>query len=331
MALVTIVVPVYHNASSLADLHREFDQLARRNPKDRFEFVFVDDGSSDPSFAVLSALASKDERVRVVRLSRNFGSSAALLAGLLHARGDVVGAISADLQDPPELFDRMLDLWRQGSKVVLASREGRDDPGLTALAANIFYSLFRRFAIKTMPKGGFDFFLIDRKVCALIAEMKENNAYVMGQILWLGFDPEVVTYHRRERPERYGRSMWTFAKKVKYFIDSFVAFSFMPVMAASLLGILMSILGGLYAVVVVFVRLFWEIRFEGWASLMIVQLVVSGVQLMMMGILGEYIWRNLEETRRRPRFVVDQVVGGESVPIGGAKVDAEEPIWMRAA
>jgi dolichol-phosphate mannosyltransferase len=135
----------------------------------------------------------------------------------------------------------------------------------------------------------------------------------MGLILWFGFDPAVVYYHRRSREKRYGTSMWTFAKKIKYFLDSFVAFSYAPVRAATVMGIIASVLGLLYAVVVVLARLFFGIEAEGWASLMVVVLLVSGVQLVMLGILGEYLWRNLDETRKRPRFVVEQVVAAGDV------------------
>jgi glycosyltransferase involved in cell wall biosynthesis len=312
MALISIVVPVFHNAASLFDLLIQLQELARKNASDCFEFVFVDDGSGDNSFPVLQELAMTEQRIRVVKLSRNFGSNAALLAGLGQARGDVVAVIAADLQDPPELIDQMLVHWRKGRKVVLAARSSRDDPGFTALLAQTFYALFRRFAIKTMPKGGFDFFLIDRQVCNLINCIQESNAYLMGLILWLGFDPKVLYYHRREREKRYGGSMWTFAKKVKYFVDSFVAFSYVPVRAASLLGTILSMIGLLYALGVVVFRLCYDVPVQGWTSLMVVLLVVSGAQLLMTGILGEYLWRNLEETRRRPRFVIERILEGST-------------------
>jgi dolichol-phosphate mannosyltransferase len=308
MAFVSIVVPVYQNATSLPELFTRFGQLARRNPGDRFEFVFVDDGSCDPSFAVLQALHEADERVRVIKLARNFGSNAALLAGLDQARGEVVAAIAADLQDPPELIEEMLVRWRQGHKVVLAARKSRGDPLLTRLLARIFYALFRRFAIPSMPRQGFDFFLIDRHVCDLVKGIQESNAYLMGMILWLGFEPATLYYHRRQREPCFGKSMWSLTKRIKYSIDAFVAFSYVPVRAASLLGIGLSALGLCYACALLILRLFIGIPVVGWLSLMAVLLVVSGVQLLMTGILGEYLWRNLDETRRRPRFVVDRIL-----------------------
>jgi dolichol-phosphate mannosyltransferase len=256
----------------------------------------------------LKELLSKEERVRIVKLSRNFGSNPAIIAGLAAASGDAVAAIAADLQDSPELIDDMLAHWRDGAKVVLAVREGRDDPGLVSMLSSVFYRLFRRFAIASMPRGGFDFFLLDRQVCDLISHFGETNTYVMGLILWLGFKPVEIAYRRGPRLARYGRSMWSTSKKIKYLIDSFVAFSYFPIRIASVLGLVLSILGLIYALIVVWLRLVRGYQPDGWASLMIVVLVVSGVQLFMMGILGEYLWRTLDVARHRPQFVVERVL-----------------------
>ena len=308
MSLISIVVPVYHNAGSLADLLAALRAVAARNPADDFEFIFVDDGSSDESFAVLQALALDEPRMKVARLSRNFGSNPAIMAGLSLAKGDAAAAIAADLQDPPELLHDMLERWRDGNKVVIAARRDRGDPFPTSLLADAFYSLFRRFAIKSMPRRGFDFFLIDRQVCALINSIQENNAYLMGLILWLGFKPHIVHYDRAERDERYGQSMWTLGKKVKYFVDSFVAFSHVPIRISSALGVVFSLLGLVYACWVIYARLALGVAAEGWASLIVVVLIAAGVQMLILGIIGEYMWRNLDETRRRPRFVIDQLI-----------------------
>jgi dolichol-phosphate mannosyltransferase len=311
MALISVVVPVYNNAASLPSLLERLKTLAAGRREHDFEFVFVDDGSHDESCGVIAGIVAAEPRASLVKLSRNFGSSAAVLAGLEQAAGDAVAAIAADLQDPPELIGEMLDRWRQGRKVVLAARETRDDPWLTTLLAGAFYALFRRFAVRAMPKRGFDFFLIDRQVRDLLVGIQENNAYLMGLILWAGFSPDILYYHRREREKQFGRSMWTLAKKLKYFIDAFVGFSYVPLRAASATGALCCALGFVYALVIVLRRLLVGADIQGWASLMVVLLVVSGVQMLMIGVLGEYLCRNLEETRRRPRFVRDYVVEGE--------------------
>ncbi len=308
MSRISIVVPVYHNARSLADLLEEFRAVAARNPADTFEFIFVDDGSRDDSFAVLSELSASEPRMKVAKLSRNFGSNPAVMAGLSLAQGDAVAAIAADLQDPPALLHDMIAGWRGGRKVVIAARRGRGDPFPTSLFSNAFYRLFRRFAIQSMPRRGFDFFLIDRQVCSLIDGIQENNTFLMGLILWLGFEPYVIEYDREARAKRYGQSMWTLSKKLKYFVDSFVAFSHFPIRLSSALGVVFSLLGLVYAGWVIYARLALGVEAEGWASLIVVVLIAAGVQMLILGIIGEYMWRNLDETRRRPRFIIEQVI-----------------------
>lgn len=315
MSLISVVVPVYHNAASLADLAARLRAVAQSCAPAEFEFVFVEDGSGDESLAVLRDLSRDDPRVRVLKLSRNFGSNAALLAGLAAASGDAAVALGADLQDPPEMIPEMLRLWTEGRKVVLAARRSREDPWLTRALAAAFYALFRRFAIPTMPEGGFDSFLIDRRVRDLLVGIQENNAYLMGLILWLGFVPAVVRYDRARRDQRYGPSAWTFWGKVKHFVDSFVAFSYTPLRVVSLTGFVVVALAFAYAALVLYLSLFRGFPVSGWASLMLVLLLVSGIQILMLGVLGEYLWRNLEETRHRPRFIVESVLqGGKEVP-----------------
>lgn len=326
MSLISIVVPVYHNAPSLADLLAELQALAARNPDDDFEFIFVDDGSRDDSFAVLEGLAAGEPRMKAAKLSRNFGSVRAVLAGLSLARGDAVADLSADLQDPPALLHDMIARWRAGHKLVIAARRRRDDPLPSSLLSDGFYRLFRRFAIKSMPSRGFDFWLIDRQVCDLVNEIQESNAYLPGLLLWLGFEPEILYYDRQARPAKYGQSMWSFTQKFKYFVDSFVAFSYFPVRVASGLGVLFSVLGLMYAAWVIYARLALGIETEGWASLMIVVLIAAGVQMLILGIIGEYMWRSLDETRRRPRFIIEKIIQSdteeEPQPMAAETVDA---------
>ena len=314
MKTVSIVVPVYYNELNLPHLFPRLLGLADANPQYEFEYIFVDDGSGDNSFKVLAEMAKRDSRVRVVKLSRNFGSNAAVLAGLHYVSGDCVATIAADLQDPPELITTMLRRWETGKKVVLAAREARDDPLLNRLLSGAFYWLFRRFAIREMPANGCDFTLVDRKVADMLVQIGEKNPYLIGLILWLGFDRDVVYYKRQKR--ELGKSRWTFAKRVKYFIDALVSFTYVPMRLVSALGIVLALAGFMWAVVVVLNRILAGVPVQGWASLMTVVLVVSGVQLLTLGIFGEYLWRNFEETRKRPSFVVDQLIGME-------KADAE--------
>ena len=240
MPRLSVVVPVYNNANDLPEL---IDRLraASREAGVEAQLVFVDDGSADRSFEVLAGYADGDEAVTVLRLSRNFGSNAAIMAGLLQARGDAVCIISADLQDPPELIPEMVQHWTAGAQVVLAARQGRDDPALSRLFAATFNRLFRSLVFRDFPPQGFDFVLLDRRVVAGLTAMPEKHSYLYGQIMWLGFRRAVVTYMRLKRQS--GRSGWTLSRKLKYFIDAFTAFSYLPVRLASLIGFVLAFLG----------------------------------------------------------------------------------------
>ena len=307
MPLVSVLVPVYCNAASLPLLHHRLGAVARSQPDCTFEFIFVDDGSFDNSYKVLLEMAAQDKRVRVIKLSRNFGSSTALMAGLAHAQGDCVAMIAADLQDPPELIGDMLGHWRSGVPVVLAARRRRADPLPTRIPAAIFNTLFRRLVFQDFPKDGFDCALIDRRVVNVLVSCAEKNAYVFGLIVWVGFKRQVIYYDRLER--QHGRSMWTVTKKLKHFADAFVSFSYLPLRAASTLGFLLATVGGLYALVVVLARILAAVPVQGWSSLMIILLLTSGVQLVMLGVIGEYVWRGLDQARQRPLYVVEEIVG----------------------
>jgi dolichol-phosphate mannosyltransferase len=298
-----VVVPVYGNAADLYALHERVSAAIASVPWLASELVFVDDGSPDDSFAVLEALAAQDPRVRVLGLSRNFGSNAAILAGLAQATGDAVMTLAADLQDPPELVAPLTAAWRDGAQVVLAVRRTREDPLASRLLASTFNRLFRLLVFPQFPKGGFDLMLLDRVVVDAILAMPEKNSYLFGQVLWVGFRRASVLYDREAR--RSGRSRWTLWRKVKYFIDAFTAFSYLPVRAASALGFLLALLGFAYATLVVVLRLRGDIvEPRGFSALLVVILVTSGAQLVVAGLVGEYLWRVLEEVRPRPPYVV---------------------------
>jgi glycosyltransferase involved in cell wall biosynthesis len=304
---VSTVVPVYYNAPSLPALHQRLAQMAKTVPQSEFEFIFVDDGSADDSFKVLKELAEQDSRVKALRLVRNFGSNVAILAGLAHTQGDCVIVITADLQDPPELIPEMIDKWQAGTPVVLAARSARNDPWLTRLTGDIFNWLFRRFVFPNFPPKGFDFFLADRQVVQVLVRNAGVNPYLFGLLLWTGYKSETLTYTRVER--KIGKSRWTFGKKIKYFLDAFIGFSYLPLRLASITGVALAILGFLYAAFVILARIFRGFPAEGWTSLMVVLLIVSGAQLIMLGLLGEYVWRNLDEARHRSLYLIGETIG----------------------
>ena len=212
---------------------------------------------------------------------------------------------AADLQEPPEII---ADLWRacqNGAEIALATRSTRGDPWASRLFADVFYRLLRRFAIPTMPPGGFDCFVATRRVCDLLLAQARPNLYLPGEILWLGFDRAIIPYDRLARPS--GRSMWTFWKKVRFLLDSFVAFSYAPIRLTSTIGLVVAVAGFLYAAVILGLRLTTGFPIEGWASLAVIVLVLGGVQLVVIGTLGEYLWRALDLARARPLYIVSSV------------------------
>lgn len=304
MALISITIPSYNEEENLPALYERLKQVAHTSAHE-FEFIFVDDGSSDGSMGILKDLSEKDRRIRVISFSRNFGSHAACLAGLEKAKGDACTFLSADLQDPPEIIETLISEWKKGNEVVIGIREWEKESARFFPA--LYYRMVRRFALRNMPEGGTDVFLIDRKVVDAVITIKEKNTSIFGLILWSGFRQALVRYKKGVRQK--GISKWTLGKKIKLFIDTFVSFSYFPLRLISFLGIFMAILGFIYACFIIFQRLFFSVPVEGWASLMVVLLVVSGVQLLMLGILGEYIWRNFDEARKRPAFIIDKMLG----------------------
>ena len=310
--LLSVVVPVFGNAADLRALHARLSAAAAVGGLES-EFVFVDDGSRDESFEVLAALAAEDARVRVLGLSRNFGSNAAILAGLQQAQGDAVMTLAADLQDPPEILAPLVEAWRGGAQVVLAVRRKREDPLTSRVFAAAFNRLFRLLVFPQFPKGGFDLVLLDRVVVDAILAMPEKNSYLFGQVLWVGFRNATVLYDRAARQS--GRSAWTLWRKVKYFIDAFTAFSYVPVRAASLLGLLLAGLGFAYASVVIVLRLRGGlVEPRGFSALLVAVLVTAGAQLVVAGLTGEYVWRILEEVRPRPSYIIARRINAPPPP-----------------
>lgn len=298
---LTIVIPVYFNELNLHPLMVELEKSILKEKELDFELIFVDDGSKDNSYSVLKEIAQKNSFVKIIKLSRNFGQHVAILAGLSRSTGDCATVISADLQDPPELILDMVKKWKEGNNVVLAVREQRED---VTLFIKLYYFMLRKFALNNYPEGGFDFFLIDRKVIDVLNSIEEKNSSLMGQILWTGFKTVMIKYERKER--KIGKSKWTFRKKVKLFIDSFTAFSYQPIKIISIIGFITAIIGFLAGFAILFRKLFFNIPVEGWASIMVVLLFLSGVQMLMLGVIGEYLWRNFDESRRRPVFIVEE-------------------------
>jgi len=307
-SLIAIVVPVHNEKDNLVGFHEEVSAVMRQLGDCDWEFVFVDDGSTDGSFDVLRTLRDLDQRVTAIRFPRNFGSHVAIAAGIDVSKGDAAVIMAADLQDPPSLIKTFVARWREGFDVVWGARSGRDDGKMRAWAMNRFYSLVRRIAIPSYPKGGTgSFCLITKPVMDAFRQMNERSRLTFGLIAWSGFRETQVPYHRPRR--LVGASSWTMGKMLKAAVDTFVSFSFLPIRAISSFGLVVSLLSFLFGLYVLVNKLFFGTHVEGWTSVMLAVLLLGGVQLVMVGVLGEYLWRVLDEARARPLYIIEKTLG----------------------
>jgi glycosyltransferase involved in cell wall biosynthesis len=270
-----------------------------------FELVIVDDGSRDATAAVLAELAHLDERVKVIRLSRNFGHQPAITAGLEHARGDAVVMIDGDLQDPPELIPKMLDGWRHGADVVYAVREARAGENRFKLwSAHAFYRLFGRLAnIELTPDSG-DFRLMGRRALDALLSMPERNRFLRGMTVWVGFTQSAVGYHRDARTE--GATKFTPGRMLRFSFDAISSFSQLPLQLATLLGFLIAGFALFVAIPVTVIARYTNQFVPGISSTIVVLLLLGGIQLITVGIIGEYVGRIYDEVKRRPLYVVSE-------------------------
>ncbi|MDE6926434.1 MAG: glycosyltransferase family 2 protein [Acetatifactor sp.] len=320
MSKLSIIVPVYYNEDTLMDLYEDMKAKILGELGD-YEIVFVDDGSGDRSWQIMNDIRKLDRNVRLVKLSRNFGEHAALLAGLSVCTGDCAVTKQADLQEDSTLIPEMYERWKQGNKVVLAVRRSREESKVKIFFANLYYSLVRKFVNKNMPVGGCDCYLIDRKVIEVLERLDEKNSSLTLQVLWAGFKTDMVYFDRKDREK--GVSRWTFAKKFKLVLDSMMSFSYMPIRLMTYVGILFDILAVVLFISVIVEYFTVGTPIAGWPSLMCVVLCSSGLILLMMGILGEYVWRALDAARTRPPFIIDEIWEQEENPEKGSKT--EEP------
>ncbi len=299
LRLLSVVAPVYNEEDLLEEFYGRV--CAALDGLD-FELVLVDDGSTDGSTALLARLASVDPRVRVVYLSRNFGHQTALTAGLDHARGDAVVMLDADLQDPPELIPRMLDHWRTGCDVVYAVREEREgESRFKLVTASWFYRLFDKLAQVELQHNAGDFRLLDRKPLDALLAMRERSRFLRGMTVWVGYRQAAVPYKRD--PRHAGETKYTLSKMIRFSLDALSSFSHRPLQLATLLGFMISTLAFVAIPVVVALRLVGS-YLPGFGTVTIAVLLLGGIQLIAIGIIGEYVGRIYDEVKGRPLYLV---------------------------
>ena len=300
---ISIVIPVYYNEDNLNPLYDDIEKKLFSHTEYEWELVMVNDGSLDQSYNIMQQLAEKDERIKIVSLSRNFGSHAAILCGLSKCTGDCAIVKAADLQEPTELVLEMVERWKNGFNVVLAVREEREESKKQTLFANLYYWMVRKTALPSMPKGGFDVYLIDRKVIEVLMSLDEKNSALTGQILWSGFKTDTVRYTRLAR--KIGTSKWTLRKKIRLVFDTLFSFSTLPIKAVSMIGVLSFVGSLLWAIVVFISKIMGLIDVSGWTTLFIFNLFSFGVIMLTLGVLGEYLWRTFDASRGRPPYIIE--------------------------
>lgn len=300
---ISIIIPVYYNEDNLVPLYEDLKENFIDRIDYDYEIVMVDDGSKDNSINVMKMLKLRDDKIKIIKLSRNFGSHAAMLCGLNNCSGNCAVIKCADLQEPTELIIEMVDQWQKDNNVVLAVREGREESKSREMFANMYYSMVKHLALPNMPNKGFDVYLLDRKVIDTISRMDERNSALTGQVLWSGFSTAYVYYVRKKR--EVGKSRWTLKKKIKLVMDSLFSFSNIPIVAVEVGGAVSLIGAVVWIIVELILKVLGHITIPGWTLLMIFQLFSFGVIMLTLGILGEYLWRTFDASRNRPTYIVE--------------------------
>jgi len=306
-AQISVVFPVFNERENLSTLLSRVHPVLERETRGSFEVVFVDDGSRDGSAQVLDGISERDNRYKVIHFSRNFGHQAALQAGLDSACGDAVVLMDADLQDPPELISKLIAKWREGYEVVYAIRKKRKEAAWKRLAYNLFYRTMRLIAEIDAPLDAGDFCLMDKRVVDTLVALRERNRFLRGLRSWVGFRQLGIEYERDAR--NAGEPKYTLRKLIGLAISGYVGFSSMPLRLAAWLGACCASAGFLVLTWAVLSKFITPNVPQGWASTIAVILFVGGVQLMMLGVIGEYLGRVYDEVRVRPLYVVSSRVG----------------------
>jgi dolichol-phosphate mannosyltransferase len=323
--VISVVVPVYCEQQILPEFYsRAKNALTALSPNYSHELIFINDGSTDASAQILHDLARNDSSVRVLSLARNFGHQLAITAGLDHARGDAAVVIDADLQDPPELIPDMVRKWQEGFKVVYGVRQTREGETAFKLAtAKVFYRLLSYLSDTPLPLDSGDFRLLDRAVIDALCQIREESRYIRGLVSWIGFTQCPIPYQRAIRSA--GQTKFPLRRMLKFALDGISSFSEKPLRLSSHLGFLVTLLSLLLAVFIILRKLVYHDQLiPGWASVMVTVLFMGGIQLLSIGILGEYVGRIFRQSKGRPLYIVAERINLEQQPPAPQPVEANE-------
>ena len=303
--LISILIPAYNEADVLRHLYERLNKLAGETPNYRFEFLFVNDGSRDQTLEIIKKFAAADPRIAYVNLSRNFGKETAMLAGLDHVRGDATVIIDADLQDPPELIPQMIKYWEEGYDDVYARRTSREgESWLKKTTSALFYRVLQKSTRIPIQQDTGDFRLLDRRCVEALKQLRESQRYTKGMFSWIGYKKKEITYDRD--PRFAGETKWNYMKLLDLAVEGIVSFTTAPLRWSTIFGSLVSFTAFVYILYLVIRPLFGVSTGGGYSSLMAVILFLGGVQLLSLGIIGEYIARIFNETKSRPLYFVEE-------------------------
>ncbi len=308
MKKISVIVPMYYEEKVAEECYKRLTACLQKLTDYTYEIIIIDDGSKDKTLEILENIASKDDKVKVISFSRNFGHQAAVTAGLKHVSGDAIIIIDADLQDPPELIPQMIQLWEQGNEIIYAKRKKRKgESPFKLLSAKLFYQILNALSDTEIPKDTGDFRLVDKKVVDTINNMPEHNKFLRGLFSWVGYKQIPFEYEREERFA--GKTKYPLRKMLKLASDGIISFSTKPLKLVGLLGfisIIISILILIYALLSYFLKL--NQLSAGWTSLMVAITFFAGVQLLSIWLMSEYIGRIYDETKQRPQFIINKKI-----------------------
>lgn len=308
MKKISVVVPMYYEEEVAEECYKRIDDVFKKIKKYELEIIFVDDGSKDKTLAIIEKIANKDNHVKAISFSRNFGHQAAVQAGLKYTTGDAIVIIDADLQDPPELIEKMIELWEKGNDVIYAKRISRKgETPFKLFTAKMFYKILNEFSSVEIPKNTGDFRLADRKVVDVINSLPEHNKFLRGLFSWVGFKQTPIEYERKERYA--GKTKYPLNKMVKLAKDGILSFSSKPLKFVGMIGcfsIFLSIIILIYSIISYTFSL--NNLIPGWTSIMTTITFFTGIQLLSLWVMAEYIARIYEESQRRPIYIIDKKI-----------------------
>lgn len=305
MKMITILVPAYNEEDALFILYDRLKSVVDSLPLYQFEILFINDGSKDSTMNIIKSLRKRDARISYVDLSRNFGKETAMVAGLDYARGDALIIIDADLQDPPELIPNMISYWEEGYDDIYAKRRTRSgETFLKIWTANLFYKVIQRFTNIPLQKNTGDFRLLDRRCIEALKLLRETQRYTKGMFSWIGYNKKEILFDRE--PRVAGQTKWNYYKLMNLAIEGITSFTVAPLRISTLFGTAVSLMGFIYILWVIFKTLVIGEEVKGYPSLMIAILFLGGIQLISIGIIGEYLGKVFNETKHRPLYFVNE-------------------------